>query len=91
MPRKLGSELHPTDRAHVLASYVHRFTRSHVPDWAKVNPNYKAQFADDADWLAHTTFAVRADGRLDQRFKACESHPTWPDGKGVWGAKGTDW
>jgi len=38
------------------------------------------QFADDQDWLEHTLFHVRKDGRLDKRYDCCESHPTWPDG-----------
>lgn len=79
MPERtcLGSALHPDDQRYVLGAYVHRFTREHRPAWAaKDSP---VQFDSDADWLAHTKFAVRVDGRLDMRFTTCQAHPTWPD------------
>lgn len=80
----LGTALHEIDKKHVLAAYVHRSTKEHVPLWAYARqPNgkpYPQQFASDLDWLAHTFFEVRRDGRLDRRVKACVSHPTWPDG-----------
>ena len=83
MKTKLGIELHPDDRRHVLAAYVHRFTGEHRPAWAhkpwKDGKPYPVQFADDADWLAHTRFAVRGNGRLDRRVNRCESSPTWPN------------
>lgn len=83
MKTLLGTQLHPNDRAHVLAAYVHHFTREHVPQWSRdPMPNgkpYPVQFASDADWLAHTRFPIRKDGRLDQRAQHCESNPTWPD------------
>ena len=66
----LGTRLHPNDRAYVLHTYVHRST--------KPGGEYPQQFADDQDWLAHTYFRVRADGRLDARCRACLSYPTWP-------------
>lgn len=79
----LGYELCDEDRRHVLAAYVHRFTGEHRPAWSrkewKDGKPYPLQFADDADWLAHTRFCVRKDGRLDMRYKACESSPTWPN------------
>ena len=80
-----GAQLCTADQQHVLAAYVHRFTRDHKPAWAsngntwKDGQPYPVQFASDADWLAHTRFAVRGDGRLDQRGHWCESSPTWPD------------
>lgn len=80
---KLGNWLHPEDQRHVLAAFVHRFTRDHKPEWAnkpwKDGKPYPVQFDSDADWLAHTSFAVRNDGRLDGRVHRCESVPTWPD------------
>ena len=85
-----GAYLTQGDQRHVLAAYVHRYTKSHVPNWAR-GTNYRPQFASDIDWLANTWFAVRKDGRLDQRYRACHSEPTWPDGKGVNGQKGKDW
>lgn len=78
-----GTELHPDDKRHVLAAYVHRFTGEHKPQWACSHmPNgeaYKVQFANDQDWLANTLFACRSDGRLDGRVKFCRSNPTWPN------------
>ncbi len=76
---KLGSELTPEDQKHVLAAYVHRFTGDHRPKWAK--GGYTIQFRDDQEWLAHTRFHVTKRGRLDGRFRACESSPTWPGGQ----------
>ena len=78
-----GNQLHPDDRRHVLAAYTHRFTRTHVPAWAKrPRPDgtaYPVQFEDDNDWLEHTRFQTRKDGRLDGRHTSCTSMPTWPD------------
>lgn len=80
---KLGTELTAADRASVLNSYVHRFTREHHPAWARRpmphGKAYPVQFASDAEWLAHTRFAVTTSGRLDARHRSCESTPTWPD------------
>ncbi len=81
---RLGSELSAEDQRHVLASYVHRFTREHRPVWSmrglwSDNKPYPVQFASDAEWLAHTRFATTISGRLDRRFKGCNSSPTWPD------------
>lgn len=78
-----GNELSPADQAHVLASFVHRFTKQHRPQWAgSLRPDgtaYPVQFASDADWLANTEFAVLPSGKLDRRVKECHSSPTWPD------------
>lgn len=86
-----GTELHPADKQHVLAAFVHRFTKDNPPPrWAQ-NTNYKPQFANDEDWLANSLFYVTVRNRLDRRFSHCDSTPTWPDGKGVWGLKSIDW
>jgi hypothetical protein len=78
-----GIQLCYSDQQHVLATYVHRFTKDHKPAWAsqpwKNGQPYPVQFASDADWLANTRFAVGVIGRLDQRVHYCESSPTWPD------------
>jgi hypothetical protein len=77
-----GDQLTAEDQKDVLAAYVHRHTREHRPAWANKLWNgkpYPVQFASDAEWLANTLFAVRRNGRLDQRARSCESHPTWPD------------
>lgn len=83
MQYRLGTELSAADRAHVLRAYVHRFTRDHVPAWAREpRPDgtaYPVQFDSDSDWLANTRFAVTKAGRLDGRSRYCESRPTWPD------------
>ena len=82
---KRGTELHPDDQKHVLNAYVHRFTKEHKPQWANEPRSdgtaYMPLHASDADWLQNTKFAVNKDGRLNHRVKACESTPTWPDGK----------
>lgn len=79
-----GTMLCDEDRKHVLAAYVHRYTGEHVPEWVRAAGQlYPVQFKDDLDWLAHSYFAVRRDGRLDERVKHCESHPTWPFGKEI--------
>ena len=83
MTPMLGIHLHANDQRHVLGAYVHRFTRTHVPAWArkewKDGKPYPVQFDNDGDWLAHTHFVVRKNGRLDMRSRHCESTPTWPD------------
>ena len=74
------------DRRHVLAAYVHRYTKEHIPQWARqanhAGRGYRPQHATDLDWLANTLFTVRNDGRLDMRVHHCASTPTWPDGQG---------
>lgn len=79
----LGSELNADDTRHVLSAYVHRYTRTHKPTWARGmwrdGKDYPLQFDSDADWLANTRFAVLRNGRLDHRHTECESRPTWPD------------
>ena len=78
-----GSSLSPSDQRHVLAAYVHRFTRDHRPQWANAprpcGSPYPAQFDSDGDWLEHTKFAVTIGGRLDKRAGEWQSSPTWPD------------
>lgn len=78
-----GSELTQEDQRHVLSTYVHRFTRTNKPAWARAEwkdgKPYPLQFASDKEWLRHTEFAVRNDGRLDKRHNSCHSTPTWPD------------
>ena len=80
-----GSDLSKAERVRALAMFVHRYTRDHKPAWAnKPRPDgtsYKAQFASDADWLAHTMFTVTPDGRISTRAQYCESSPTWPEGR----------
>jgi len=90
----LGTELSTYSRQQVLSRFVHRFTGDNLPDWACfTNKAYQEHphFADDDDWLANTSFYVRDDGGLDERYTHCVSSPTWPKGKGIWGQKGVDY
>ena len=78
-----GNCLSAEDQQYCLAAFVHRHTREHKPQWAnkewKEGQPYPVQFDSDTEWLAHTRFAIRTNGRLDMRVKRCESNPTWPD------------
>lgn len=80
----LGTNLSPALQREALARYCHRYTREHVPGWAKQpRPDgspYPVQFASDRDWLANTRFPVTKGGTLANRPGSCESRPTWPDG-----------
>jgi hypothetical protein len=86
-PHKLGTELCDEDRKAVLRNHIHRYTKTHIPRWAFLEREgkrfYEPQFADDADWLSHTYFQVREDGRLDETCWECHSYPTWPLSKEV--------
>lgn len=77
-----GCDLLSALQREVLARYVYRYTGDHKPGWARIlRPNgepYAMQFSSDADWLAHTRFAVTSAGRLNEREHYCESYPTWP-------------
>ena len=81
-----GSDLPIELQRQALAAFPYRYTRDHTPTWAtKTGLRYPVQFASDADWLAHTLFAVAGPARalrLSRRERYCESTPTWPDGKG---------
>lgn len=83
-----GTDLPETLRREALRSYLNRYTKTHVPAWAR-NTHYRPQFADDQDWLANTLFPVIVRRsrmiRLARRPSDCESSPTWPDGEGLKG------
>lgn len=78
-----GAKLVPEDQASVLGMYVHRYTGDHRPKWVELwggsTPKPPLQFKSDREWLAHSWFVVRKDGRLDRRVKSCLSEPTWPE------------
>lgn len=78
-----GTDLPPRLQREALARYVHRFTAEHVPAWAREpRPDgrpYPVQFANDADWLAHTDFPVTRRGEISARPSSCYSRPTWPN------------
>lgn len=72
----LGTELTTIDQQHVLSAFVHRMTtesRRQFPEFTRLmlSDGYRMPEKSDAQWLAETRFAVRADGRLDKRVKAC--------------------
>lgn len=74
----LGTALHPDDRRHVLAQFVHRMTfemQARFPDFAirMKRDGYRMPDRTDAEWLANTRFAVKKNGRLDARFSRCET------------------
>jgi hypothetical protein len=76
----LGTELNAASQQEALRRFVHRFTRDHVPQWARNGKCYPVQFASDQDWLAHTFFSVTKAGKLNaHHLIPCESRPTWPD------------
>ena len=79
-----GKDLTEADQQFVVWHYVHRYTKDHKPAWArkdwKDGKPYPVQFHSDQDWLNHTRFRTRQDGRLDQRVSVCQSVPTWPNG-----------
>lgn len=82
---RLGSELSHATQQDALRQFVNRCTRQLAPHRKGANPVYfegglyPLQFDSDADWLAHTHFAVTKSGKLDKRVRHCESSPTWPD------------
>ena len=82
MEWKKGSQLSRRVQKMALASFVHRFTGDHRPEWSyshwKDGMTYPLQFADDRDWLENTEFALTAAGELDKRIDYCRSTPTWP-------------
>lgn len=84
---RTGDELSPATRRDALARYVHRYTGEHVPAWATTadpryfeGGRYPVQFATDADWLKATHFAVTKSGKLNNRYRHCETGaPDWPN------------
>lgn len=79
----LGTQLTQAQQSYVKSAYVHRYTREHKPPLAnrtwKDGKPFPVQFDSDADWLAHTRFAVTKQGSLHLRLTDCQSCPTWPD------------
>jgi hypothetical protein len=80
-----GARLSPALQQEARRRYVHRFTGEHAPAWTR-SPRpcgrpYPVHFRDDSDWLANTDFPVTKAGRLADRPSACQSRPTWPNGK----------
>lgn len=83
-PTCRGDQLCREDQELAKRMYVHRYTRDHIPNWARYSKRpdgrlYPVQFASDADWLRHTQFRVTIDGRLRKDASYCYSRPTYPD------------
>jgi len=72
-----GTDLPAAARLQATATYVHRYTKEHVPAWAVQDGNSVVLFASDEDWLAHTNFPLNGDGSL-RTTTPCMSSPTWP-------------
>lgn len=79
-----GAELPLQLQREALRTFLHRYTGDHVPAWVRREAArgivYPKQFRDDAEWLAHTTFAVTKAGQLHREIGYCLSRPTFPDG-----------
>lgn len=71
MRKVLGHNLTIEDQETVLSAHVH----------SSVAPR---QFSDAEEWLCNTTFLVRNDGCLDDRFQKQVSRPTWPNNPELW-------
>lgn len=79
MKTVLGSQMSILCQQQAKDRFVHRYTRDHIPSWARGTDN-RVQFDSDADWLAHTYFCVLDSGkRLSDRHSYCRANPTWPD------------
>lgn len=83
MPIVKGSQLPKNMQQEALRCWVHRYTRDHIPAWAREpmpdGKPYPVQFASDAEWLANTEFTLTKTGRFSRRDRYCRSTPTWPD------------
>ena len=83
MAARCGSDLCQEDREAALQHFQGRYTREHVPDWAKEprpdGGRFRVQFESDAEWLENTWFRVTAGGRLDRTALLCHPAATWPD------------
>lgn len=76
----LGSDLPKEDQEYAKSAFVHRYTKDHVPEWARhEGSNHSVQFASDDEWLANTQFVVNKSGRLNRNARFCYAKPTWPD------------
>lgn len=77
-----GSEMPIELQRLAMSRYVHRFTGTHRPQWARgLRDNgkpYWPQFADDWEWISNTFFPVTKRGELGKGD--CYSTPTWPQG-----------
>lgn len=74
---RIGTLLHPSDRSHVLSSFIYRMTHESVKRWPEAtmqmrDGGFRMSLISDEEWLASTRFAIRRDGRLDERSKRCE-------------------
>jgi hypothetical protein len=72
------------------ATYVHRFTMEHVPEWTqRPAPNgtyYAPHFETDREWYANTVFPSETDHpdhALTSRNHCYTSGETWPLGRSL--------
>lgn len=75
-----GTELSEKGIEQALRRFVHRYTKDHVPFWARAG-GYSVRFESDAEWLANTEFYANKNGSLDLRYDGCVEYPTWPEGR----------
>ena len=66
------------------AQYVHRFTLTHVPQWARVaRPDgkyYAPQYRDCREWYENSSFPGER-GHLGGRRHCFSTGATWPMGR----------
>lgn len=79
----IGTDLCAEDRAYVLNAYIHRMTDESIarfPEHARRMRagGYRMPAFTDAQWLACTWFATKANGRLDARSRYCECRRPLP-------------
>lgn len=82
-----GSELDYSVRREVLARFCNRMTVENIaryPYLKSMMDGYRMPIITDAQWLAHTQFAVTKTGKLDKREKHCMTlFSEIPEGKAV--------
>lgn len=69
-----GDRLSRTARSQVLARYIYRWTTDNphrAQAWGKLKPSShpRIPLVTDDEWLRDHSFAVRADGKLDERVR----------------------
>lgn len=69
------------------ASYVHRFTMDHVPNWAKEQrPDgsyYAPQYRSDQEWYDNTLFPPHKFSISKEDTSCYSTNQTWPLGNAL--------
>lgn len=73
--RVKGNELTPELQREAKSRYIFRLTKDN-PQGLRIQPEAKAIFESDEEWLAHTFFFINQSGHFDARIRYCESG--WP-------------